>query len=84
MEAVLTVREAIFAPAPTLERMRRRGFELAELTEKLHDQDLEISVPTLARYLNAWRRQKATKCFATPCKTKNKGGTVSPFPKQNC
>lgn len=55
----LTIREAIFALAPTLERMRRRGFELAELTEKLHDKDFEISVPTLARYLNAWRRQKA-------------------------
>ena len=37
MEAVLTVREAIFALAPTLERMCRRGFELAKLTEKLHD-----------------------------------------------
>ena len=40
---LLTVREAIFALAPTLERMRRRGFELAELTEKLHDKGIEIS-----------------------------------------
>lgn len=30
----LAVREAIFALAPTLERMRRRGFELAELAKR--------------------------------------------------
>lgn len=43
----LIVREATFALAPTLERMRRRGFELAEQTEKLHDKDIELRVPTL-------------------------------------
>ena len=45
--------------ALALARMRRRGFELAELTEKLHDKGIEISAPTLSRYPNAWRRQKA-------------------------
>ena len=43
----MIVREATFALAPTLERMRRRGFELAEQTEKLHDKDIELRVPTL-------------------------------------
>lgn len=43
----LAVREAIFARPPTLERMRRRGFELAGQTEKLHDKDIELRVPTL-------------------------------------
>lgn len=63
----LTVREAIFALDPTLERMRRSGFELAELTEKLHDKGIEISVSTLSRYLNAWRQnalQKSSKNFS--------------------
>ncbi len=63
---LLTVREAIFALAPTLERMRRRGFELAELTEKLHDKGIEISVPTLSHYLNAFRRQKAKRQDTPP------------------
>lgn len=63
----LTVREAIFTLAPTLEQMRRRGFELAELAEKLHDKGIEICVPTLSRYLNAWRQkalQKSSKNFS--------------------
>lgn len=62
----LTVREAIFALAPTLGRMHMHGFELAELTEKLHDKGIKISVPMLCRYLNAWRRQKAKKARHTP------------------
>lgn len=39
----LTVRDAIFALAPTLKRMCGRDFDLAELTEKLHDKGIEIA-----------------------------------------
>ena len=31
----LTVKEAIFALAPTLERMKKRGFDTQEIAEKL-------------------------------------------------
>ncbi|MDL2290900.1 protein MobC [Desulfovibrio sp. OttesenSCG-928-F20] len=57
----LTVKEAIFALAPTLERMKARGFDTQELAEKLHERGIEIKPPTLAKYLNEFRRGKAEK-----------------------
>ena len=38
----LTVKETIFALAPTLERMKKRGFDTQEIAEKLHEKGIEI------------------------------------------
>ncbi len=46
------------ALAPTLERMKKRGFELAEIVTRLHDKGIEIKPQTLAKYLAEARRQK--------------------------
>lgn len=40
----LTVKEAVFALAPTLERMRERGFDVQEIAEKLHEKGIEVKV----------------------------------------
>lgn len=52
----MTVKEAIFALAPTLERMKKRGFDTQEIAEKLHEKGIEVKPPTLAKYLNEFRR----------------------------
>lgn len=57
----LTVKEAIFALAPTLERMKKRGFDTQEISEKLHEKGIEVKPPTLAKYLNEFRREKGRK-----------------------
>ena len=62
----MTVKEAIFALAPTLERMKKRGFDTQEIAEKLHEKDIEIKPPTLAKYLNEFRRGKDKKADTPP------------------
>lgn len=62
----MTVKEAIFALAPTLERMKKRGFEITELVEKLHEKGIPVKAPTLAKYLNEFRHGKKKKA---ECKT---------------
>ncbi|WP_302737621.1 protein MobC [uncultured Desulfovibrio sp.] len=57
----MTVKEAIFALAPTLERMKKRGFDTQEIAEKLHEKGIEVKPPTLAKYLNEFRRGKDRK-----------------------
>lgn len=54
----LTVKEAVFALAPILERMKKRGFDTQELAEKLHEKGIEVKPPTLAKYQTAARREK--------------------------
>ena len=54
----LTVKQTIIALAPTLERMKKRGFELAEIVSRLHDKGIEIKPQTLAKYLAEARRQQ--------------------------
>ena len=54
----LTVKEAIFALAPTLERMKKRGFDTQEIADKLHEKGIDVKPPTLAKYLNEFRRGK--------------------------
>ncbi len=55
---VMTVKEAVFALAPTLERMKKRGFDIQEIVERLHEKGIDIKLPTLSKYLNEYRRQK--------------------------
>lgn len=57
----LTVKEAVFALAPTLERMKKRGFDVQELVKRLHEKGIEVKAPTLAKYLSEVRRQKEKK-----------------------
>ena len=57
----LTVKEAVFALAPTLERMKKRGFDTQEIAEKLHGKGIEVTPPTLAKYLSEFRRRSGQK-----------------------
>ena len=62
----MTVKKAVFALAPTLERMKKRGFDVQELAEKLHEKGIEIKPPTLAKYLNEFKRKKGKKQDTPP------------------
>ena len=62
----LTAKEAIRALAPTLERMKKRGFDIQELAEKLHEKGINVKLPTLAKYLNEFRREKEKKADTPP------------------
>ena len=66
----LTVKEAIRALAPTLERMKKRGFDIQELVEKLHEKGIDVKPPTLAKYLNEFKRGKEKKTDTPPTKEK--------------
>ncbi len=57
----LSVKETVFALAPTLERMKKRGFDIQEIAEKLHEKGIEVKAPTLAKYLSEFRRGKGKK-----------------------
>ena len=88
----LTVKEAIFALAPTLERMKKRGFDTQEIADKLHEKGIDVKPPTLAKYLNEFRRGKDRKrdtapapvrtehaaCRASPVMTGSGGFAVTP------
>ena len=62
----LTVKETIFALAPTLERMKKRGFDTQEIAEKLLEKGIDVKPPTLAKYLNEFRRGKDRKTDTAP------------------
>lgn len=72
----MTVKEVIFSLAPTLERMKKRGFDAQELVERLHEKSIEIKPPTLAKYLNEFRRGKDKKTDTPPPPVK-----TTPAPK---
>lgn len=54
----MTVKQAIFALAPTLERMKKRGFDTQEIIEKLREKGIEVKAQTLTKYLTEARRQR--------------------------
>lgn len=54
----LTVKEAIIALAPKLERLKKRGFDSQQLVELLHERGIDVKPPTLTKYLNEYRRGK--------------------------
>lgn len=62
----MSVKEAVFALAPTLERMEKRGFEVQELVERLHEKGIEVKPQTLAKYLNEFRRKQGKKQDTPP------------------
>jgi hypothetical protein len=57
----LSVKEAVFALASTLERMKKRGFDTQEIAGKLHKKGIAVQAPTLAKYLAEFRRQRERK-----------------------
>ena len=62
----MSVKEAVFALAPTLERMKKRGFDTQEIVERLHEKGIEVKAPTLAKYLSEFRRRKEKKRDTPP------------------
>lgn len=76
----MTVKEAIFALAPTLERMKKRGFDTQELAEKLHEKGIDVKPPTLAKYLNEFRRGKGKKKDTPPPPVKIEKTAPAPKP----
>lgn len=62
----LTVKEAVFALAPTLERMKKRGFDIQEIAEKLREKGIEVKPATLTKYLSESRRGKDRKTDTPP------------------
>ena len=54
----MTVKQAIFTLAPTLERMKKRGFDTQEIVERLHEKGIEVKAQTLTKYLTEARRQR--------------------------
>ena len=54
----MSVKEAVFALAPTLERMKKRGFDTQEIVERLHEKGIEVKPQTLTKYLTEARRQR--------------------------
>jgi hypothetical protein len=57
----LSMKEAVFALAPILERMKKRGFDTQEIAEKLHGKGIEVKPPTLAKYMAEFRRRRERK-----------------------
>ncbi len=57
----MTVKQAIFALAPTLERMKKRGFDTQEIIERLHEKGIEVKAQTLTKYLTEVRRLKESR-----------------------
>ena len=54
----MTVKQAIFTLAPTLERMKKRGFDTQEIVEKLREKGIEVKAQTLTKYLTEVKRQR--------------------------
>ncbi|WP_291441158.1 protein MobC [Desulfovibrio sp.] len=76
----MTVKEAIFALAPTLERMKKRGFDTQEIAEQLHEKGIEVKPPTLAKYLNEFRRGKERKKDTPPPSAQTERTAPAPRP----
>ena len=57
----MTVKQAIFTLASTLERMKKRGFDTQEIVERLHEKGIEVKPQTLTKYLTEARRQRESR-----------------------
>ena len=68
----MSVKEAVFALAPTLERMKKRGFDTQEIVERLHEKGIDVKPQTLTRYLTEAERQRKVR------KTKRERHSLSP------
>lgn len=57
----MTVKQAIFTLAPTLEWMKKRGFDTQEIVERLHEKGIEVKPQILTKYLTEARRLKESR-----------------------
>ena len=57
----MTLREAVRALYPTLQRMRKHGFTTREMAQKLNENGVTIKPATLTKYLNELEKEKCRK-----------------------
>ena len=57
----MTLREAVRALYPTLQRMKKRGFTTREMAQKLNENGVAIKPATLAKYLNETETERLIK-----------------------
>jgi len=62
----MTLREAVRALYPTLQRMKKRGFTTREMAQKLNENGIVIKPATLAKYLNELEKEKCRRKKAEP------------------
>ena len=74
----MTLREAVRALYPTLQRMKKRGFTTREMAQKLNENGVAIKPATLAKYLNELEKEKCRRKKAEP-----KIRTEAPHSKNN-
>ena len=60
----MTLREAVRALYPTLQRMKKRGFTTREMAQKLNENGIVIKPATLAKYLNETETEQLLKSAA--------------------
>ena len=60
----MTLREAVRALYPTLQRMKKRGFTTREMAQKLNENGIVIKPATLAKYLNELETEQLIKSAA--------------------
>ena len=60
----MTLREAVRALYPTLQRMKKRGFTTREMAQKLNENGVAIKPATLAKYLNETETEQLLKSAA--------------------
>lgn len=78
----MSVKKAVFTLAPTLERMRKRGFDTQEIVERLHEKGIDVKSQTLTKYLTEVRGQrvelKAKKQAPLPPKCEQRTSFITP------
>ena len=74
----MTLREAVRALYPTLQRMKKRGFTTREMAQKLNENGIVIKPATLSKYLNELKKEKCRRKKAEP-----KIRTEAPLSKNN-
>ena len=57
----MSLRDAVRSLYPTLQRMRKRGFKIKEIAEKLNEYGLYITPVTLTKYMNELGKKKKAK-----------------------
>ena len=60
----MTLREAVRALYPTLQRMKKRGFTTREIAEKLKKYDVYIELSTLSKYMHDMAQETSQKSKA--------------------
>ena len=55
------VKEDVFVLVSTLERIRKRGFGVKELVERLYEKGIMVKPQTLTKYLSEFRQRKEKK-----------------------